>query len=153
MNEDLENRLSKVTAKRGGHFLLRPAALPEDPEAAADDLARSLRFRPIGQAWEQVRADLAAATLARLLHQWLAYPKEFMPALEAQSLAEAFVGAFGPESVCLTNVKWYTGEPGALPDPNGPPYSWQPVTKSTFDAGVVCFGGGQVGLLWFEEED
>ena len=153
MDDDLESRLSKVAKRRGGHFHVRPHNSPEDPRTAADDLARSLRFRPIGEAWDLMSPTLTARTLAYLLHRWLAYPREFMPPADAQALADRFVGSFGPDPICLTNAEWRGGEPGPLPDASGPSLSWMPITKSTFDAGVVCFGGGQVGVLWFEEDD
>ena len=153
MDEDLESRLSKVAKRRGGHFHVRPSESPKDPRAAADDIARSLRFRAIGEAWDLVSPTLAARTLAYLLHQWLAYPREFMPPAEAQALADRFVASFGPDPICLTNAEWFGGEPGPLPDPRGPSLSWMPITESTFDAGVVCFGNGQAGMLWFEEGD
>ena len=153
MDEDLENRLSKVAERRGGHFHLRPSETPEDPRAAADDLARSLGFRAIGEAWDVLYPAYAARTLARLLHQWQAYPSEFMPPAEAQALAEEFVGSFGYDPLCLTNVNWYEGKPRKQFDANDPPFSWRPITESVYDAGVVCFGGGRVGMLWFEEND
>jgi hypothetical protein len=67
---------------------------------------------------------------------------------EARDLATAFLDHFNDETRFLTNTRRFShgfeNEPG---------FSWEPVTPSTFDLGVVAEGDGVTGILWFQDED
>lgn len=95
----------------------------------------------------------AEAVLAGVLHRDLAYSCEVMPISAASGLAADFVRLCGVG-------QWSTN--GDLPlahatrqvwSPGPSASHWSPLTRATFDTGVVFAGREMVAIAWVEDED
>lgn len=97
--------------------------------------------------------EIGPAEAVRVLVCWLhrdaAYQSELMLLEQARSLAESFVREYSDKtSRFFTNGRW---------DDTTRPQSWQPLTESVFDGGLLIESGRgndvQHTCLWFEDED
>jgi hypothetical protein len=121
-----------------------------DARQVADDLVRIVGFRTLGTKWRELTPESACAALERVLGRDLAYGVQAMSSSTAQELSREFITLFSGRSFFYTN--------GDFPPPEeyregGWAGSWDPVTRATFDTGVVAVGGDHTGLLWIEDED
>ena len=119
--------------------------------AIADRAAKAHGFRPLGDAWLEISAHDAHAIATSLLHRDLACSEEIMPLAEATELAYAFLDLAPEPLTYYTNGEWI----GALQDDGslGTTVGWDPITDSTYDAGIVCVGDGMTAILWVQDED
>jgi len=121
-----------------------------DARQVADDVVRMLGFSTLGTKWRELTPESASAALERVLGRDLAYGAETMNSATAHELSREFIMLFTSRSFFYTN--------GDFPPPEayrdgGWAGSWDPVTRATFDTGVVAVDDDQVGLLWIEDED
>ncbi len=80
-----------------------------------------------------------------ILSRDLAYDHEFTPPDRAADLANRFLAELGNETLTFyTNGTFHLGRDA------GP---WMPVTKATFDTGLLIIGPVRSGCLWVEDED
>ena len=112
----------------------------------SNDLSQVLgRFGLSPDAAALVEHDRAAALaiLAELLWKDMAYESECMPRARAEAWAEQVFAEHAAEgSRFYSNGNWARRE------------SWNPLTTSTFDAGVIIAGpDGAYFCLWFQDED
>jgi len=116
------------------------------------DLNRILEMcnlKPEAESLLRIERDDAVRALASWLHRDAAYQTELMSADSALGLAEKFVREFSDESSrFFTNGHWYNSKQ---------PQSWQPLTESTFDGGIIIESGRANDTrhvcIWFEDED
>ncbi|MGH7672566.1 MAG: hypothetical protein ACREMC_06675 [Gemmatimonadales bacterium] len=131
-------------------FAVRNAGVPA--LEAADQLALAQGFAALGERWRSIDLDAARGTLARLLEKDLAYDATVMHAEDAANLADQWLGLTAPPRAFFTNGTWadppIRTAPGATAGP-----SWDPITGSTFDAGVVAVDGQVTVLFWVQDED
>lgn len=120
--------------------------------AAADAIATLAGYRGLGEKWTSVSPAEAEAVLLMVLEHDLAYESDVMTHVDAARLAADFLAHVGREAEFLTNGTWATkqavGSNGAVYGP-----AWEPVSKATFDAGVVGVGSALVAMVWVEDED
>ena len=132
------------------------AAIPRDPgrsaRDAADQIASSQTFRQLGDRWLEVDDPTAYKIVARLLRKDMAYGVPIMAPEEAARLAHEFMLLTGTPRVCLTNGGWLEDPISTSPTTKIGP-SWDPITESTFDAGVIFVDEDAVVMLWVEDED
>ena len=153
--ERLVRRASATSYGFEGRFLVRAAPSPQHPIVEADRLLTDVGYRPLGTGWSPVSWWDGTAILARMLHGTLFRGQKLVSAPKARTLAEKFADAFAfdESSVCLTNLRWESGQfPHGLSG-SPPSFSWGDVSEATFDAGIVCFGRGKAGLVWIEQTD
>ncbi len=131
-------------------FIAREADV-QDVEAA-DRLAAAQGFALLGPRWRRI--DLAAARriIERILERDLAYDTAVMPADDAASLAEQWLGLTSESRAFFTNGTWSEGPVQTAPRATAGP-SWDPITDSTFDAGVVAVDQERAVMLWVQDED
>jgi len=80
--------------------------------------------------------------LASLLHRDMAYESELMPEQSARGIAEAVLHPQRADATYFSNGNWAKRE------------SWNPLTSSTFDAGIIVREGESVYVcIWFQDED
>ena len=84
----------------------------------------------------------------------MAYDSLCIPLHEARQLAQQFLGVFPPEETrFFTNsdfeesVELYGGHPLLKIS------SWNSITHSTFETGVIALSPATQGIFWFEDED
>lgn len=114
-----------------------------------DQILERCHLKPEAEHLLAITQKEAVEVLVCWLHRDAAYGKELMCGSLARELAEKFVKEFADgASRFFTNGPWH--------DPRQP-QSWQPLTDSVFDGGVIIESG--VGndtrhvCLWFEDED
>jgi hypothetical protein len=95
--------------------------------------------------YREIDAPSARRLATWILRYDLAYESEIMTAELAEHLAEAFLDACADEA-----ARYYTN--GTFHEALGSA-SWNPVTKATFDTGVLVAGVVRAGCLWIEDED
>lgn len=101
----------------------------------------------------RIGKEEAIQIVANLLHEDLAYKAELMPQSRAAALAEGFLSPFGqPSAQFFTNL-----DPGREWKENlsrrWTGFAWNPMTKATFDAGVIAVSQTQSACFWVEDED
>jgi hypothetical protein len=101
-------------------------------------------YEGLGQGWHEVNQRQARLILQQILHKDLAYQGKIMGAGTAEEFAHRFLSQFGEKSRYFTNNDFAD---------EGPFRQWTPLTKATFDAGVVCLGSKLIGMIWVEDED
>lgn len=96
----------------------------------------------------EVKCEEARQILVSLLTHDMAYRAEIMTLGEAESLVDHFLNAFpAQDAKFVTNLD-------KPKDPHRPlDVASSPMTKSTFDSGVVCLSKPVAGCLWVEDED
>lgn len=87
--------------------------------------------------------ESAFAILRELLWKDMAYEDECMPKSQAEEITHSLFQEFStPQSKYYSNGDWSKRE------------SWNPMTESTFDAGlIVSDGNGSYFCIWFQDED
>jgi hypothetical protein len=87
--------------------------------------------------------ESAFAILSDLLWKDMAYDGECMPRSQAEEIANQLLRQYSvPESKYYSNGNWSKRE------------SWNPLTESTFDAGLIVTGkDGTYFCIWFQDED
>ena len=98
------------------------------------ELAREFGLRNDQGCYREIDEASARESVLRLLHRDMAYHAEVMPLEQAAGLADRFFEPFGEGARYFTN-------------------NWCPVTKATFDEGVLVLGLQRSGCLWVEDED
>jgi hypothetical protein len=94
----------------------------------------------------------AEETMARLLHQDMAYNSEIMAMEQAWNLAVEFLRYFNhAEARFYTNIDFGTIRQTGPDSWAGP--QWNPVTNATFDAGVIAIDPKRAACFWVEDED
>lgn len=85
----------------------------------------------------------AFAILQDLLWKDMAYQDECMPKHQAETIANELLQQYSvPQSNYFSNGDWAKRE------------SWNPLTESTFDAGLIITGNnGTYFCIWFQDED
>jgi hypothetical protein len=90
--------------------------------------------------------------LAAVLARDLAYDRELMDESKARALADEFLRQFGPNARFFTNRE-FRRQAADASEWVQRTAEWDPVTRATFDTGVVVVDVDRAGLLWFEDED
>ena len=121
----------------------------EPPPAGLDAVAAQVGYRKLGAGWEELTPTRAEEVLAALLHRDMAYRAQTLPRAEAERIAAAFFDLFGDRLRCFSNSDWEPDDPGGSLRVT----SWDPISKATFDSGIVATDGVVTGLFWFEDED
>jgi hypothetical protein len=117
---------------------------PVEP-AVLDQFAERVGLSGIGDQWREVSRETAVSLVAAVLVRDLAYPSvQLMQPAEARNLAERFAGRFAADARFFTNTDY---EPGSSS------CGWDPLTESTFDAGVVGVDATTIGVLVVQDED
>jgi hypothetical protein len=110
-----------------------------------DAVARTAGIEPLEKRWHEVERGRAEQFLTGLLHRSLAYNAELMPRKTAAWLAAQFLDAVGQHTTRFATNS--TDLPDALP------FSWDPATDHTIDAGIVAIGSDGSALYWVADED
>ncbi len=117
---------------------------------AADRLAVANGFAPLGHRWRRIELDTAHRILVSLLERDLAYGATIMSAQAAGTLAGQFLALTAPPRAFFTNGTWAGSSTPAAAAAEG---SWDPITESTFDAGIIAVDDDVSVMLWVQEED
>jgi hypothetical protein len=162
--DGVRERLAGLETEWGAHGMLRQ---PTAEERAVDDpgrrcaiaLADGLAVRIGGEAREwtrglsEVSRVRARGIMAYVLAWNLAYrgtPSPFLlEAADAALLAGEMVACFSADARFFTNGRAAIGDHDEVVDLAG----WVPVTRATFDWGVVMCDERYVGYVWAEAED
>ena len=110
-----------------------------------DSVARAAGIEPLEKRWHELDRDRAEQFLTGLLHRSLAYKAELMPRKTAAWLASQFLEAVGP------HASRFASNSADLPDAF--PFSWEPATDRTIDAGLIAIGSDGAALYWVADED
>jgi hypothetical protein len=102
------------------------------------------------QRFEELSEEKAVRWLTWILGHDLAYNVELIPAAQANELATEFVDVLPSTRRWFTNGAKIGG--GDLSDRGGVTVS-NPLTKYTFDSGVIAAGEGRAYIVWFTGED
>lgn len=102
----------------------------------------------------EIDRSRAERILVSFMHREMAYDCLCIPLPEARQLAQQFLGVFPPEETrYFTNsdfeesIERYGGHPLLKIS------SWNSITRSTFETGVIAISPATQGILWFEDED
>jgi hypothetical protein len=144
--------LAEGTRADLGRALAGEIAIQGDPRSVADALARGLDFHALGRRWRELARPDAHAVLAAVLTRDLAYDRELMDESKARALADEFLRQFGPNARFFTNRE-FRRQAADASEWVQRTAEWDPVTRATFDTGVVVVDVDRAGLLWFEDED
>ena len=141
---DLRRRVVQARESGRATIELRRLVLSTKPGAdlVATAFVNHLKLQP-PPAWTELDATEALDAATRVLHVDLAFKSPVMPIESAKSLARTFLGFFQGGATFLTNGSLAATGTGA----------WSPLTRATFDTGIVAIGPSRVGLLWVEDED
>ncbi|WP_092758707.1 hypothetical protein [Rhodoferax sp. OV413] len=112
----------------------------------SDNLSQVLaKFGLVPDASLLIEHDRASALeiLTQLLWKDMAYESECMPRPKAEEFAKALLAEHATaDSKFFSNGNWTRRE------------SWNPLTASTFDAGLIVTGGDHLYFcIWFQDED
>jgi hypothetical protein len=100
--------------------------------------------------WTRLSRNEAHLLLVRILARDLAYNASIMSAHDAQRLAQRFLGLFPPDCRLFSNTVVTDKDEDLSTTRSG---WWNPITKATFDTGVIALGGGRIGMVWVKDED
>jgi hypothetical protein len=109
--------------------------------AIASALVEGLGMDP-PPSWSDLDDRQALTVATRVLFADFAHDMPLMPVGVASTLARRFIESLGPKASFFTN--------GTLALKHGG--GWVPLTKATFDTGLVGVSSRRVGLLWVEDE-
>jgi hypothetical protein len=123
-----------------------------NPAAEADAFVCSLGFQGISGAWQLVSPSDARTILERVLARDLAYNGPVMADSSASKLSDRFLALFDVDVLCLTNGTYHIPSVQSSKQVRVGP-TWNPISESTFDTGVVCVDNSRIGILWVEDED
>ncbi len=147
MNEQIDDVEICILNERGFGFttfkVIKPSSLSSGSITdILDRFVQTLGFKGLGEQWVEMNRSDAQTMLTKLLHKDLAYGSEIMTYHRARRLSNRFVRLFGDEARYFTNTKYINSR-----------RSWSPITKSTFDAGIICVDEEHIGIAWVEDED
>lgn len=97
----------------------------------------------------EVTAEKAQLILAAILSRDLAYKSEAMSRSRADELAQEFISTQEPRAKFFSNADW--SQYFDRPRPSS--FTWDNLTESTFDAGVLAIGEQLASCVWVEDED
>lgn len=117
----------------------------------ADQAVESLGLRALGEGWLEVSESDALRIAAGVLGRDLASNAVIIPAADAESLVSDLLAMVPEPFSCFTNGDWADVFGDESPHANG--FSFDPLTESALDAGIVCVGDGVTAVLWVEDED
>jgi len=89
----------------------------------------------------EITRSEALTVIVALLHRDMAYRVELMSVDEALQFGESFLGSFASDTTYFSNR------------PRVDAASWNPLTLSTFDSGVIALSKSVAGCIWVEDED
>jgi len=117
----------------------------------ADQAAESVGLRALGEGWLEVSESDALRIAAGVLGRDLGSNAVIVPAAEADELVSELLAMVPEPFTCYTNGDWADvfGDDSSQQDG----FSFDPLTDSALDAGIVCVGDGVTAVLWVEDED
>lgn len=123
-----------------------------DARSTADRIVAECGFRGLGAKWRSIERDAARTILVKLLEQDLAFGGEVMSASDAAVLADRWLEAASRSGAYLTNGNW--AEPSKpVTSRASAGASWDPISESTFDAGVIAVDEHHASIFWVQDED
>lgn len=128
-----------------------PTVSTESPHQTADRVAALHGLRPLGEGWLEISGQDALVIVTAVLHRDLAYGTEVMPLAQAQELATEFLDLAPEPHMYFSNGNW--AEAFAVGELTASSVGFDPISDSTFDAGVICVGDGMASIVWVEDED
>ncbi len=117
----------------------------------ADQAVESLGLRALGEGWLEVSESDALRIAAGVLGRDLASNAVIIRAADAESLVSDLLAMVPEPFSCFTNGDWADVFGDASQRAHG--VSFDPLTESALDAGIVCVGDGVTAVLWVEDED
>jgi hypothetical protein len=153
---DIENEVRRL--RRCGVVVMKALSRPagESLNDVADRVAESVGYKALGPHRVRLDRDGTTRVLTRVLAQDLAYDSSIMTSEDADRLAQAFLAHVGTGAAYVTNGTWADGawaEPPRRSGSGATGLSWKPLSKATFDAGVLAVGEQVAAILWVEDED
>jgi hypothetical protein len=121
------------------------------PRLLADEAVKSLGLGALGEGWQEVSESDALRIAAGVLGRDLATNAVIIPAADAEALVNDLLAMVPEPFSCYTNGDWAEVFGEESPHTNG--FSFDPLTESALDAGIVCVGDGVTAVLWVEDED
>ena len=117
----------------------------------ADQAVEGLGLRALGDGWLEVSESDALRIAAGVLGRDLGSNAVIIPAAEAEALVNDLLAMVPEPFTCFTNGDWADVFGDESQHANG--FSFDPLTESALDAGIVCVGDGVTAVLWVEDED
>lgn len=117
----------------------------------ADQAVASVGLRALGEGWLEISESDALRIAAGVLGRDLASHAVIIPAAEADALVSDLLAMVPEPYTCFTNGDWADVFGEESQQQNG--FSFDPLTDSALDAGIVCVGDGVTAVLWVEDED
>lgn len=115
------------------------------------ELASEFGLAPDPANYREIDAASARWLVESVLNQDMAYGAEVIPSGRARELADTFLSQFSRQQVrFFTNGSFHERRGTKLVWSGA---AWNPVTKATFDTGVLILGPQSSGCLWVEDED
>ena len=109
-------------------------------------------FRPLAGRWSEVDRCEAADIVQRILQRDLAYNAEIMARERAERLTSRFFQLFPTGARYFTNAT-FSPNPITSASSTSVVASWESISKSTFDTGVICADHTRIGIVWVQDED
>ena len=154
--ENSERLEDEILAKRYGivHFDIRALDRRkfEQINHLLDSSVEQLGMHGIGESWREVDASSAGKIIQRILHRDLAYDSELMLQSDAKTLTDRMISLFSSKAKYYTNDTFDQDAIVVGPEVKRGP-SWHPITKATFDTGIVFVDKSRIGLIWVEDEN
>jgi hypothetical protein len=123
-----------------------------NPATEVDAFVSTLGFHGLSDAWELISRSDARTILVHVLARDLAYNGPVMAESFAQSLSDRFLALFDADVLCFTNGTYHVPTVQSSKEVRVGP-TWNPISESTFDTGVVCVDNARMGIVWVEDED
>ena len=117
----------------------------------ADQAVESMGLRALGEGWLEVSESDALRIAAGVLGRDLATNAVIIPAADADALVNELLAMVPEPFTCFTNGDWADVFGDDAQQQNG--FSFDPLTDSALDAGIVCVGDGVTAVLWVEDEE
>src|SRR5688500_59317 len=152
---DLERFIAEVAAKRDSGIVTSVSAArgPSTTEReAADCIAVAQGFAALGAGWRSVDSRTARQILVHVLGEDLAYGVAIMARKEAEALADRWLSLTSQPRAFFTNGTWADPPLHTAPGTTAGP-SWDPITSSTFDAGVIAIDADRSVIFWVQVQD
>jgi hypothetical protein len=142
-----------IARRTSGRVTCALVAQPQWAKARilADQAVEGLGLRALGDGWLEVSESDAVRIAAGVLGRDLGSDAVIIPASEAEALVNDLMAMVPEPFSCFTNGDWADVFGEAPPHANG--FSFDPLTESALDAGIVCVGDGVTAVLWVEDED
>jgi hypothetical protein len=136
-------------------FVIEPLSIP--PLSSywldlADDFVTRNGLAAIGSGWIPLTDTEIVEVVTYILREDMAYHSVIMTSEEATKMATDFMDFFEEQHYCLTNGTFHL-PPRHINGRVIQGASWTPLTKATFDAGVVIMDNTKIGFLVVMDED